>query len=263
MTKAGLLSLCINMEDHTSMAKEEAFVYHQISECQFRDGLKLLEFLSPQSSNNVLDLGCGTGRLCKVLSERVGNSGKVVGVDPDEERIKIAIAEGKGYNNLQFMVRSDQTFPEDQYDIIISTDVIHWIKDKEATLKRIYDNLKPGGKFGFTTAPRMAIDDLMAEILHLGGPQVFDNVKSMDYFEGEEYYKTLGETVGFEVAHLETEDCLFVFENIKSYIDFTCTVFPGLFDRNHPTFDDLKKRHTGQSITWRYERITAILTKPL
>ena len=38
----------------------------------------------------VLDLGCGTGYLTKVLSERVGPEGKVVAVDPDGERLKIA-----------------------------------------------------------------------------------------------------------------------------------------------------------------------------
>ena len=116
----------------------EAIVYHDVSDLQFEDGLKLLEMLSPQPNGSILDLGCGTGRLSQVLSERVGNGGKVVGVDPDEERIKIAIAEGKGYDNLQFMVGSDQTFPEDQYDIVVATDVMQWIKNKEATFKRVY-----------------------------------------------------------------------------------------------------------------------------
>ena len=74
----------------------EATVYHNTSVEQREEGMRLLEFLSPQPNGSILDLGCGTGRFCKVLSERVGNGGKVVGVDPDEDRIKIAIAEGKG-----------------------------------------------------------------------------------------------------------------------------------------------------------------------
>ncbi|MCA9400186.1 MAG: methyltransferase domain-containing protein, partial [Candidatus Omnitrophica bacterium] len=38
----------------------------------------------------VLDLGCGTGRDCFVLSYYVGQSGEVVGVDMTEEQLAVA-----------------------------------------------------------------------------------------------------------------------------------------------------------------------------
>ncbi|MCK5478556.1 MAG: methyltransferase domain-containing protein, partial [Methylococcales bacterium] len=38
----------------------------------------------------VLDLGCGSGRDCYLLSRLVGESGKVIGVDMTEEQLAIA-----------------------------------------------------------------------------------------------------------------------------------------------------------------------------
>ena len=50
----------------------------------------MIDMLNVEKGAIVLDLGCGTGYLTKALSERVGPEGKVVAVDPDGERLKIA-----------------------------------------------------------------------------------------------------------------------------------------------------------------------------
>lgn len=57
---------------------------------QYHQGKKLIAKIPVGAGDKVLDLGCGTGNLAVVLSELVGPEGKVVAVDPDEERIKIA-----------------------------------------------------------------------------------------------------------------------------------------------------------------------------
>ena len=240
----------------------EATVYHNTSDMQHEDALKLLEILSPQFNGSVLDLGCGTGRLSKVLSERVGNGGKVVGVDPDEDRIKIAIAEGRDYNNLQLMVGSDQTFPDDQYDMVVATDVIHWIKDKEATFKRVYGNLKPGGKFGFTTFHGIPTPDLLIEIAQLCGPAAYDVVMNLVYYETGEYFSDLAGATGFNVSLLDIRDRKKTFSSLNAFIDFFYAIFSGNFDRTSPALDDIKKRYEGQSVQMEVKRLTMVLTKP-
>ena len=45
-------------------------------------GTSVIDTLTIEMGSTVLDLGCGTGYLTKVLSERVGPEGKVVAVDP-------------------------------------------------------------------------------------------------------------------------------------------------------------------------------------
>ena len=41
----------------------------------------------PKAGDVILDLGCGTGELSAYLAELVGPRGKVIGVDPDKERV--------------------------------------------------------------------------------------------------------------------------------------------------------------------------------
>ena len=42
---------------------------------QFEDGLRLIELLAPGKGDSVLDLGCGTGNLTKVLASKVEKVG--------------------------------------------------------------------------------------------------------------------------------------------------------------------------------------------
>ena len=90
----------------------------------------MINELTLETGSSVLDLGCGTGYLTKVLSERVGPEGKVVAVDPDGERLKIA-REKYSAQNVEYIQADDKTFPSGQYDLIFSNIVIHWISDKK------------------------------------------------------------------------------------------------------------------------------------
>ena len=129
----------------------QAGSYQGGSKVQQTIGLRMINMLNVEKGATVLDLGCGTGYLTKVLSERVGPKGKVVAVDPDGERLKIA-RESYFASNIEYIQADDKTFPPGQYDIIFSNIVIHWISDKEAALQQVYRNLCPGGCFAFTTA---------------------------------------------------------------------------------------------------------------
>ncbi|MGK0187392.1 MAG: arsenite methyltransferase [Verrucomicrobiales bacterium] len=65
------------------------------------------QFLKP--GETVLDLGSGTGKICFIASQVVGESGKVVGVDMTDSMLEVArrnapiIAERTGYANVSFV----------------------------------------------------------------------------------------------------------------------------------------------------------------
>ena len=156
-----------------------------------RVGTEVIDRLDIQKCATVLDLGCGTGYLTKVLSERVGPEGKVVAVDPDGERLKIA-REKYSASNIQYIQVDDETFPSGEYDVIFSNLVLHWIHNKEALLKHIHSNLCQGGYFAFTTYNGIPnYPPVVAKLFTLMGPNYFQNVflKKLVYMSASEYQK--------------------------------------------------------------------------
>ncbi len=111
----------------------------------------------------VLDLGCGTGRDAYVLSQLVGESGRVIGVDMTEEQLAVAHQyvgwhmEKFGYKapNVDFhhgYIEDLQTtgIADESVDIVISNCVINLSADKDAVFKEIFRVLKPGGELYFS-----------------------------------------------------------------------------------------------------------------
>ena len=76
------------------------------------DGETFIEMdVCPQVGDAILDLGCGTGELSAYLADLVGPEGKVVGVDPDKERILVAQQSYGDVKNLSFLEGSASNFP--------------------------------------------------------------------------------------------------------------------------------------------------------
>lgn len=115
-----------------------------------KDGLKLVSLLAPEQGNKVIHLGCATGYLTKLLADTVGPEGKVVGVDPDLDRLKLA-RDKYPANNLEYLQGTAECIPteDDDFDIIFSTYMLHWCKDIDKVFKAGAAKLKPKGKFGF------------------------------------------------------------------------------------------------------------------
>lgn len=108
----------------------------------------------------VLDLGCGSGRDAYLLSQLVGASGQVVGVDMTREQLAIAReyqafhAELFGYANVSFLegtIEELEALPLEagQFDVIVSNCVLNLATDKGAVLRGVKRYLNAGGEFYF------------------------------------------------------------------------------------------------------------------
>ena len=62
-----------------------------MNDVQLQYGKNLALTAAIKHGDKVLDMGCGTGELTSFLAEKVGIDGQVIGVDPDQHRIKVAI----------------------------------------------------------------------------------------------------------------------------------------------------------------------------
>ncbi len=110
----------------------------------------------------ILDLGCGSGRDCYLLSKLVGPDGEIIGVDMTESQLAVAERYREyhsarfGYPkpnvrfHLGFIEKLDELPLEpESFDIVVSNCVINLSEDKAAVLAGAYRALKAGGELYF------------------------------------------------------------------------------------------------------------------
>ncbi|MCL5876797.1 MAG: arsenite methyltransferase [Candidatus Bathyarchaeota archaeon] len=107
-------------------------------------------FSSIKEGDTVLDLGSGAGFDCFLASKKVGQNGKVIGLDMTEEMVAKArlLAKEHGYANVEFKLGDIEKMPIDDgsVDVIISNCVINLAPDKLKVFKEAYRVLRSGGK---------------------------------------------------------------------------------------------------------------------
>jgi trans-aconitate 2-methyltransferase len=97
----------------------------------------------------VVDLGCGTGKLTRVLHTRL-QAGETIGIDKSSRMLESRDNDGLP-PGLRFEVGTIESFPGHwgTFDVIFSNAAYHWVADHEALLHRLTGALRPGGQLAF------------------------------------------------------------------------------------------------------------------
>jgi trans-aconitate 2-methyltransferase len=112
----------------------------------------LLALIHPASGMRVVDLGCGTGKLTRVLHERL-DARETIGIDRSEKMLESAGACALP-SGLRFEVGAIEGFAASHgdsgpYQLIFSNAAYHWVDDHDTLLPRVTAALAPGGQLAF------------------------------------------------------------------------------------------------------------------
>ncbi len=177
---------------------------------------ELKNMLPDFKDKRVLDLGCGFGWHCRYAVENGARS--VIGIDISQKMLSEAKSKTK-CGNIEYicMPIEDIDFPEESFDVVISSLALHYIKSFEDVLDRVYKCLSRGGDFIFSVehpiftaqGPQDWYYDDKGNILHWPVDHYFTEGIRNAKFLGEEvikYHRTLTTylnsliKIGFEIT---------------------------------------------------------------
>jgi len=147
----------------------------------------MMEAAAINTSDKVLDAGCGIGGSSIYLAEKIGCH--VTGISLSEKQINEAkrlSIEKKVEKEVEFKIMNycDTNFPGESFDVVWGCESICYADDKEQFIKEAFRLLKPGGRLvvadGFVTD--FANNDRSIIRKWLDGWQV-NYLESMDRFE--------------------------------------------------------------------------------
>jgi arsenite methyltransferase len=168
-------------------------------------------FAALKKGETVLDLGSGLGFDCFLAANKVGDEGKVIGVDMTPEMVyKARKSALKGnYKNVEFRLGKIENLPvaDCSADVVISNCVINLSPNKMRVFKEAFRVLKPGG--------RLMVSDIV--LLSRLPPTVKKNTEAyVSCVAGaikKEEYINLIEKAGFQEVKV-VEEIVFPLENI-------------------------------------------------
>jgi len=148
-------SCCGNIKTAKDISKRIGYTDNDISTVPESANLGLgcgnpIALASLKEGEVVLDLGSGAGFDTFLAANKVGDDGKVIGIDMTPEMIEKARenAEKGKYKNVEFRLGEINNLPvaDNLIDVVISNCVINLVPDKKRVFREAFRVLKPGGR---------------------------------------------------------------------------------------------------------------------
>ena len=124
----------------------DAETYDRVADPQEEWGREVLSRFQLAGNETVLDAGCGSGRVTKLIFELVPD-GRVIGVDGSPSMVAVAREQLAEFGDRAELYVSDllDLDLDQAVDAAFSNATFHWILDHERLFARLFAALRPGG----------------------------------------------------------------------------------------------------------------------
>jgi len=117
----------------------------------FQSTKKLVSSLEIKNGDHVLDVASGTGVVTKILKQKVGKTGYVIGADTSTSAIKVAKKWNEKSQNLLFVNADAENFSfKKKFDVITCQYALFFFPNSQNALKNMKNSLKKDGKLGIS-----------------------------------------------------------------------------------------------------------------
>jgi len=122
---------------------------------------ELIDSLDIKSDLKIIDLGCGSGGISKIITDKLNDvncvNSSIVAVDSSEISLREAKANLKSVSDtmitfVQSRYEEISSKIKDKVDLVVLCNAIHYLDDKELVIKDVMKILKPGGRFVFNSS---------------------------------------------------------------------------------------------------------------
>lgn len=187
-------------QEKVTTTEWDAASYEELADPMTRWGAEFLEYVDLRGDENVVDAGCGTGRVTELLLERLPE-GTVLAVDISEKMVTAAAERFAGDRRVTVERQDLLELDARPADVIFSTATFHWILDHDKLLQKLAENLKPGGLLaaqcggtGNVARVLATAEEVMQEERF---QETFDGWSDKKYFADPETTKARLEKAGF------------------------------------------------------------------
>jgi len=183
------------------------------------------DFIIPEGSH-IFDIGCGDGKVTKEIF-LLTKAMKVVGVDPDKDKIAQAKEVYATIPNLEFYEKSIENISEEYiYDVATSFGTLHWLsqENKKIAFQNISNCLKNGGIFIatlVTESRRTRLNTAVHEVMKQGAwENNFRVYTDPIHIEKPSFIKEILKSCRFQINNFEYVEAKREFPNNKTFHDW-------------------------------------------
>lgn len=198
------------------------------------------------ANENILDVGCGDGRITSEISEKVPG-GKVIGIDASANMIQFAresFPKSK-FPNLEFQTEKAENLSLlEKFNAIVSFSCFHWIREPQKALRLLSDYLNPGGSLMIVTYPKESPYYEFMQIALENYPE-FCDLSAYKTMLSEGEYISILKNLGLEIEEASSQKMIASYKDsneIKNFIRGWLVSFVPLPEHLHEEFLELAVR---------------------